>query len=45
MINDILDVSKIEVGLVDCYPEPTNLDLLARTLSITDPMLKQRVNS
>lgn len=43
MINDILDVSKIEVGLVDCYPEPTILfDLLARTLSITDPMLKNK---
>lgn len=43
IINDILDVSKIEIGLVYSNPQPTNLfDLLARTLSITDPMLKDK---
>jgi PAS domain S-box-containing protein len=43
IINDILDVSKIEIGLVDFTPQPTNLfELLSQTLSITNPMLKDK---
>lgn len=41
IINDILDVSKIEIGVVNLHPQPTNIfDLITRTLSIIDPMLK-----
>lgn len=43
IINDILDVSKIEVGLLHLNPQPCNLyDLLTRTINIIDPMLKEK---
>lgn len=43
IINDILDVSKIEVGLLHLNPQPCSLvDLLTRTLNIIDPMLKEK---
>lgn len=43
IINDILDVSKIEIGLVEFDPQPTNLfSMITQILSIIDPMLKQK---
>ncbi|MGR6835498.1 response regulator [Syntrophomonas erecta] len=43
IINDILDVSKIEVGLVTINPEPCNLlDVIRRTVNIIEPMLKEK---
>lgn len=43
IINEILDVTKIEVGLVDLYPEPCDLyDVFAKTISIIEPMLMNK---
>lgn len=43
IINDILDVSKIEIGLVELNPQPTNIfNLITRILSIIDPILKKK---
>lgn len=43
IINDILDVSKIDIGLVALNPQPTNIiNLITRTLATVDPMLKEK---
>ncbi len=43
IINDILDVSKIEIGLVDLHPENCNLyDLFYRAINTIEPSLVEK---
>lgn len=43
IINEILDLSKVEVGLVNLYPEPCNLsDVFNKTISMIEPMLMDK---
>ncbi len=43
IINDILDVSKIEIGLVDLHPENCNLyDLFYRAINTIEPALLEK---
>lgn len=43
IINQILDVSKIELGVLDLHPETVDLnDLLTRTSSIIEPALRAK---
>ncbi len=43
IINEILDVSKIEIGLVNLRPQNCNIyDLFYHTIQIVEPMLKEK---
>ncbi|QGT98838.1 Sensor histidine kinase/response regulator [Candidatus Syntrophocurvum alkaliphilum] len=43
LLNEILDVSKIEVGLIELNPEPTDItDLLKKCISVIEPSLRDK---
>jgi len=43
LINEVLDITRIEVGALDLSPEPIDLpDLLDEIVSLTQPMAEQR---
>ncbi|MCI0710913.1 MAG: ATP-binding protein [Chloroflexi bacterium] len=43
LINDILDLSHIEIGQIDLYPEPvSSIDLLENVLAVVEPQLSDK---